>query len=202
KLRHMTSRLSGVGILDDTPERRESVASILERVESTRARAPLDAAPTPSLELELRVPKVSPEPAAPLGSHPPPVQKQKTLPLPAFVGNKPMSHGSLSEIISLGSRMSSAASTAAVSGCGEQAEERGRTHSRASERSASRRSRETVNWPETWGYVEVSKRSVLYAAMAAFPRMKQLPAVVATNPGPRRELSPSGRVLPSLVLPR
>ncbi|CAJ1449187.1 unnamed protein product [Effrenium voratum] len=170
KLRHMTSRLSGVGILDDTPERRES--------------------------------RVSPEPAAPLGSHPPPVQKQKTLPLPAFVGNKPMSHGSLSEIISLGSRMSSAASTAAVSGCGEQAEERGRTHSRASERSASRRSRETVNWPETWGYVEVSKRSVLYAAMAAFPRMKQLPAVVATNPGPRRELSPSGRVLPSLVLPR
>ena len=39
-----------------------------------------------------------------------------------FVGNKPMSHGSLSEIISLGSRMSSAASTAGVSGCGEQAE--------------------------------------------------------------------------------
>ncbi|CAE7937981.1 unnamed protein product, partial [Symbiodinium sp. KB8] len=59
--------------------------------------------------------------------------------------------------------------------------------------------------PPAPGLVEVSQRSVLYAAMTAFPQMQKASAVVRTRKGPAasvKEVSADGAVLPSLFLPR
>ncbi|CAE7217222.1 unnamed protein product [Symbiodinium sp. CCMP2456] len=59
--------------------------------------------------------------------------------------------------------------------------------------------------PVAPGLVEVSQRSVLYAAMTAFPQMQKATAVVRTRKGPAasvKEVSADGAVLPSLFLPR
>eukprot|EP00439_Symbiodinium_sp_Y106_P059523 s229_g8.t1 len=59
--------------------------------------------------------------------------------------------------------------------------------------------------PASPGLVEVSQRSVLYAAMTAFPQMQKATAVVRTRKGPAasvKEVSADGAVLPSLFLPR
>lgn len=54
------------------------------------------------------------------------------------------------------------------------------------------------------GLLEVSKRSVIYAAMTTFPYMQTFPVVLAPKvPNPEmREVSSTGAVLPILVMPR
>lgn len=181
KLRQMdSSRLTGMDTVEVAEEERESVESILSRMGSrveTEPKALLDPVQEAALPQE-STPRCAPPPRRQLRPG-----TQSPRPRTADKSRESNEADDLPLLVSSSSTLP--------------------REPRKMPR-PTRKQLEMAGFSHAAGLLEVSKRSVLYAAMTTFPYMQTFPVVMASKvPNPEmREVSSTGAVLPILVTPR
>lgn len=190
RLRELKTHLEGVDTLEETREERESVQSILMRMDSAKnapgdARAPGDEVPPPATASTAAAPAVEWHPTAPSG--------------PRGLLRRPMVRGV---------RRSDASEEELDLQVSPSSSKREQSPVTSPKKELTwqpqPQTMELVGFPDAAGFLEVSKRSVLYAAMTTFPYMQRFPAVLAQQQAPPelRQVSDMGSLLPLLVVPR
>ena len=178
------SHLSGMDTVE-MPDEKESVQSILSRLGS-RADAAAEGA---EVVEPVSVPPVVEAPLAPLAPAPP---SPKVAPAPR---SPRTANQSCEEDVDNVPLLVSSSSTLP---------REARSLPRRPPRPKPQQELQFAGFSDAAGLLEVSKRSVIYAAMTTFPYMQTFPVVLAPKvPNPEmREVSSTGAVLPILVMPR
>lgn len=185
KLRQMdSSRLTGMDTVEVAVEERESVGSILSRMGSR-----VDTEPKALLDpVQEAAPPAPPAAPAEMRRVPPPRTLRPATQSPrGRTGDKGREENEADDLPLLVSSSSTLP-----------------REPRKMPRRPTRKQLEMAGFSHVAGLLEVSKRSVLYAAMTTFPYMQTFPVVMAPKVPNRemREVSSTGAVLPILVTPR